>query len=46
MIKNIGEVTKWHVQPYIKVDEIAAYHDIFMIWGKIKVIVIDKWLSH
>ena len=26
--RNTGEVTKWHVQPYNKVDEIAAHHDI------------------
>ena len=26
--KNPGEVTKWHGQPYNKVDEIAAHHDI------------------
>ena len=26
--KNTGEVTKWHVKPYNKVDEIAAHHDI------------------
>ena len=25
---NTGEVTKWYVQPYNRVDEIAAYHDI------------------
>lgn len=28
MIKNTGEVTKWYVEPYNKVDEIAAYHNI------------------
>ena len=26
--KNTGWVTKWHFQPYNKVDEIAARHDI------------------
>ena len=24
--KDTGEITKWHVKPYNKVDEIAAYH--------------------
>ena len=31
---NTGEVTKWHVQPYNKVDEIAAYYDI--CYNKVK----------
>ena len=26
--KDTGEITKWHVKPYNKVDEVAAYHDI------------------
>lgn len=26
--KNTGEIIKWHVKPYNKVDEIAAHHDI------------------
>ena len=34
--KNTGEVTKWHVQPYNKVDEIAAHHDICYDMGKNK----------
>ena len=44
--KNTGEVTKWHVQPYNQVDEIAAYHDIVMIWVRTREIVIGKWLHH
>ena len=34
--RNTGEVTKWHVQPYNKVDEIAAHHDICYDIGKNK----------
>jgi len=34
--KNTGEVTEWYVQPYNKVDEIAAYHDICCDMGKNK----------
>ena len=34
--KSTGEVTKWHVQPYNKVDEIAAHHDICYDMGKSK----------
>lgn len=34
--KNTGELTKWYVQPYNKVDEIAAYHDICYEMGKNK----------
>ena len=34
--KNTGQVTKWHVQPYNKVDEIAAYHDICYDMGQNK----------
>ena len=34
--KNTGKVTKWHVQPYNKVDEIAAHHDICYDMGKNK----------
>ena len=34
--KNTGEVTKWYVQPYNKVDEIAAHHDICYEMGKNK----------
>ena len=34
--KNTSEVTKWHVQPSNKVDEIAAYHDICYYMGKNK----------
>ena len=44
--KNTDEVTKWHVQPYNKVDEIAAYHDICYDMGKTKVNVTNKWLNH
>ena len=33
---NTGEVTKWYVQPYNKVDEIAAHHDICYDMGKNK----------
>ena len=32
--KNTGKVNKWHVQPYYKVDEIAAYHDICYEMGR------------
>ena len=31
-----GEVTKWHVTPFNKVDEISAYHDICYDMGKNK----------
>ena len=31
-----GKVTEWHVKPYNKVDEIAAYHDICYDMGKNK----------
>ena len=31
-----GEVTEWYVQPYNKVDEIAAHHDICYDMGKDK----------
>ena len=34
--KSTGEVTKWYVQPYNKVDEIAARHDICYDMGKDK----------
>ena len=34
--KNTGEVTKWYVQPYNKLDEIAARHDICYDMGKNK----------
>lgn len=34
--KNTGEITKWHVQPYNKVDGIAAYHEICYDIGKNK----------
>ena len=34
--KNTGEVIKWHGQPYNKVDEIAAHHDICYHMGKDK----------
>ena len=34
--KNTGEITKWHVQPYNKVDGIAAYHEICYDMGKNK----------
>lgn len=27
-VGNTGELTIWNIQPYNKVDEIAAYHDI------------------
>ena len=33
---NTGEVTEWHVKPFNKVDEIAAYHDICYDMGKNK----------
>ena len=33
---NTGEVLEWMVQPYNKVDEIAAYHDICYDMGKNK----------
>ena len=46
MIGNTGEVTKWHVQPYNKVDEIAAHHDICYDVGKNKGECDNvKWLS-
>ena len=31
-----GEITKWHVKTYNKVDEIAAYHDVCFDIGKNK----------
>ena len=34
--KETGDVIKWHVQPYNKVDEIAAHHDICYDMGKNK----------
>ena len=34
--KKTGKITKWHVQPYNKVDEIAAHHDICYDMGKSK----------
>ena len=34
--KNTGEVTKWHVKPYNRVDEIVAIHDICYDMGKSK----------
>ena len=34
--RDTGEVTKWHVQPYNKVDEIVAHHDICYDMGKNK----------
>ena len=34
--KNTGDVIKWYVQPYNKVDEIAAHHDICYDMGKNK----------
>ena len=34
--RKTGEVTKWHVQPYNKVDAIAAHHDICYDMGKNK----------
>ena len=33
---NTGEVTEWRVEPYNKVDEIAAYHDICYDMGRPK----------
>ena len=33
---NTGEVRKWHVQRYNKVDKIAAYHEICYDIGKNK----------
>ena len=33
---EIGEVLKWKVMPYNKVDEISAYHDICYDMGKNK----------
>ena len=33
---EIGEVLKWNVMPYNKVDEISAYHDICYDMGKNK----------
>ena len=32
-----GKITKWHVKPYNKVDEIAAHHDVCYSLGKNKV---------
>ena len=34
--KDAGEVLKCYVQPYNKLDEIAAYHDICYDMGKNK----------
>ena len=31
-----GKITKWHVKPYNKVDEIAAHHDVCYSMGKNK----------
>ena len=31
-----GEVTEWKVKPYNKIDEIAAYHDIYYDMGRNK----------
>ena len=45
--KNTGEVIKWHVQPYNKVDQIAAHHDICYDMGKSKGDCDKKkWLNH
>ena len=33
---NTGEVKKWHVKPFNKVDEIVAYHDICYDMGRSK----------
>ena len=41
--KDTGEITKWHVKPYNKVDEIAAYHDVCYDRGKIQVIATEPW---
>lgn len=38
---NTGEVLEWYVQPYNKVDEIAAHHDICYDMGKNKL----RWLG-
>ena len=38
-----GEVLKWFVMPYNKVDEVSAYHDIcYDNWEGIKVNVIER----
>ena len=34
--KDTSEITEWHVKPYNKVDEIAAYHDVCFDMGKNK----------
>ena len=34
--KDTGEITKWHVKPYNKADEIAAYHVVCYDMGKNK----------
>ena len=34
--EDTGEITIWHVKPYNKVDEIAAYHDVCYDMGKNK----------
>ena len=34
--KTTGKVTKWHVKPHNKVDEISAYHDICYDRGRSK----------
>ena len=34
--KDTGEITKWHVKPYNKVYQIAAYHDVCYNMGKNK----------
>jgi len=34
--KNTGEVAKWRVKPYNKVDEIATHHDIYYNMGQDK----------
>ena len=40
--KNTGEVTKWHVQPYNKVDEIAN----IIHWVVPKKVPIISWGAH
>ena len=34
--KDTGEVLEWYIQPYNKVDEIAAYHETCYDMGKNK----------
>ena len=38
-----GEIAKWIVPPFNKVDEISAHHDVCYLRGVAKTNVIEKW---